>query len=102
MSSRLRPLTDDLPKCLLPVAGKPILRRCIEALRATGIGELVVVTGYLEAKVRDAVDTWFHGPVSYRTNADFAATQNGASLLCARDLVEGQPFVLLDGDIVFD
>lgn len=102
MSSRLRPLTDDLPKCLLPVAGTPILRRCLDALVGAGIDELAVVTGYLEDKVRAAVDSWFPGLVSYHRNAIYAQTQNGASLLCARGAVEGQPFVMLDGDIVFD
>jgi choline kinase len=102
MSSRLRPLTDDLPKCLLAVAGTPILRRCIDALVGAGIDELVVVTGFLEAKIRGAVDPWFPGRVTYRHNAVYAQTQNGASLLCARDAVEGEPFVMLDGDIVFD
>ena len=33
MSSRLRPLTDDRPKCLLTVAGQPILKRAVDALR---------------------------------------------------------------------
>jgi len=102
MSSRLRPLTDDLPKCLLSVAGTPILRRCVDALRGAGIEELVVVTGYLEEKIQAALAEWARGPVTYRRNAIYSATQNGASLLCARDVVEGEPFVMLDGDIVFD
>jgi choline kinase len=102
MSSRLRPLTDDLPKCLLTVAGEPILRRSIDALVGAGIDELVVVTGFLEHKIRTAVDSWFTGRVTYSHNAIYTQTQNGASLLCARAAVEGQPFVMLDGDIVFD
>jgi choline kinase len=102
MSSRLRPLTDDTPKCLLSVAGKPILRRCVEALRAAGITELVAVTGYLEDKIKGVLGDWFGGPITYRRNDIYNQTQNGASLLCARDVVEGFPFVMLDGDIVFD
>ena len=101
-SSRLRPLTDDLPKCLLAVAGTPILRRCVDALRGAGVTELVVVTGFLEDKIQAALRDWTIGPVTYRRNAIYSQTQNGASLLCARDVVEGAPFVLLDGDIVFD
>lgn len=102
MSSRLRPLTDAMPKCLLEVGGAPILHRCVDALRGAGISELVVVTGYLEDKIEAALGRWFDGPIHYRRNARFAETQNGASLLCARDAVEGEPFVMLDGDIVFD
>src|SRR5688572_7184375 len=87
MSSRLRPLTNELPKCLLEVAGAPILRRCVESLRAAGIAELVVVTGFQEAKIRAALPAWFPGPITYRRNETYEQTQNGASLLCARDLV---------------
>ena len=103
MSSRLRPLTDDRPKCLLTVAGQPILKRAVDALRGAGLDELVVVTGYLEDRIQDALGAWYPDlRVTYRRNADYAATQNGASLLCARAIVEGEPFVMLDGDIVFD
>ena len=102
MSSRLRPLTDHTPKCLLSVAGTPILKRCVDALRAAGITEIVAVTGYLEDSITAVLGDWFGGPVTYRRNEIYDQTQNGASLLCARDVVEGQPFVMLDGDIVFD
>jgi choline kinase len=102
MSSRLRPLTDSTPKCLLSVAGTPILKRCVDALREAGITELVAVTGFEEDKIKAVLGTWFGGKVTYRRNDIYNQTQNGASLLCARDVVEGEPFVMLDGDIVFD
>ncbi len=102
MSSRLRPLTDTTPKCLLTVAGTPILKRCVDALREAGITELVAVTGFEEDKIKAVLGDWFGGVVTYRRNDIYDQTQNGASLLCARDVVEGEPFVMLDGDIVFD
>jgi NDP-sugar pyrophosphorylase family protein len=40
--TRLRPLTDNLPKCMVPVAGKPVLQRNIEWLRANGVVDLVI------------------------------------------------------------
>ena len=54
LGSRLKPLTDHCPKCMLPVAGKPVLQRNIEWLRSQGIVDLVInlhhypeaVTGY--------------------------------------------------------
>lgn len=42
LGSRLRPLTDRLPKCMVPVAGKPVLRRNVEWLRAWGVADLTV------------------------------------------------------------
>ena len=47
MAKRLRPLTDNSPKCLLRVGERSLLQRTVDALIAGGIDELVVVTGYL-------------------------------------------------------
>ncbi len=103
ISSRLRPLTNDRPKCLLPVAGVPILRRSLGALHSLGIRDVVMVLGYLEEQIRAAVREWFPDlAVEYHLAPDYASTQNGASLLAARPALEGQAFLLLDGDIVFD
>ncbi|MBI5487500.1 MAG: phosphocholine cytidylyltransferase family protein [Deltaproteobacteria bacterium] len=103
MATRLRPLTDDLPKCLLPVAGKPILRRAMDTLLACGIDEFALVTGFLEQKIRDAVGGWYPGlRVAWFTNPDYATTQNGPSLLAARPALDGRAFLMLDADIVFE
>lgn len=50
---RLRPLTDDLPKPLLPVAGKPIIDYNIEELEACGIKKIHVTVNYLGEKIRN-------------------------------------------------
>ena len=39
---RLRPLTDRLPKCMVPVNGKPLLEHTIEWLRGFGVTEVVI------------------------------------------------------------
>ena len=46
IASRLRPLTNDTPKCLLDVKGKSLLERSMNALIDAGISEFVIVTGY--------------------------------------------------------
>ena len=43
---RLLPLTKNSPKCLLPISGKPIIEWQIDALLASGIEEIIVVTGF--------------------------------------------------------
>jgi choline kinase len=102
-ATRLRPLTTVTPKPLLPVAGRPLLRRAIENLLAAGLEELVLVTGYLEDQIHAAVRAWFPGlRVACITNAVYETTNNAYSLRLARPFVDGRPFMLLDGDIVFD
>ena len=102
-ATRLRPLTNETPKCLLPVAGVPMLRRALQNLQASGMEELVLVTGFHAEKIQDAVREWAPAlKVTWIHNAEWATTNNSVSLLLARDAVEGQPFVLLDSDIVFE
>src|SRR5689334_19086830 len=102
-ATRLRPYSEDTPKTLLPVGGVPILRRTLTNLLRAGVTQFVIGTGYLEHMVRDAVAAWFPGlDVTFVTNPDFRTTNNAYSLLLARPHVAGAPFLLLDGDVVFD
>ena len=49
--SRLRPLTDTLPKCLLEVGGRPLLDYQLEALAAHGVTDVLVVTGHAAGEI---------------------------------------------------
>ena len=101
--SGLRLSSDDSPKTLLPVGGVPILRRQITTLLRAGFDQFVICTGYLEQLIRDAVGTWFPDlDVTFVTNEKFATTNTAYSLALARTHVEGDGFLLLDGDVVFD
>ncbi len=101
-ASRLRPLTDSIPKCLLSVKGKPILGMMIENLRSSGINHFVFVTGYLEHQIQDFVRNNFPAiNASFITNEIFESTNNIYSLWLAGDKVKSKDFLLLDGDIIF-
>lgn len=102
-ATRLRPLTATIPKCLLPVADVPILRRVLGQLQDLAVDGAVIVTGYLEDQIRDAVATW-RLPISVEliSNREYASTNNGYSTLLARPAVDGSDFILLDADIVCD
>jgi mannose-1-phosphate guanylyltransferase len=54
LGTRLRPLTETTPKCLIPVAGKPMLDYWLDALEAAGVEDALLNTHHL----RDAVKTW--------------------------------------------
>src|SRR5215472_34757 len=55
--TRLHPLTDDLPKCLLPIQGVPLLQIWLENCRACGISEVLINTHAHAQKVRDFVSS---------------------------------------------
>jgi choline kinase len=102
-ATRLRPLTERTPKCLLPVADVPILRRALDHLVALEVEEVVIVIGYLGGQIRDAVAAWApKTKVTFVDNEEWAGTNNGYSLLLTRSEVGGEEFLLLDADIVCD
>ncbi|MCA9677626.1 MAG: phosphocholine cytidylyltransferase family protein [Myxococcales bacterium] len=102
-ATRLRPLTETTPKCLLPVADEPILRRVLGQLHDLGVARAAIVVGYLEHMIRDAVAAWrLPLEVTFISNREYASTNNGYSTLLARPVVDGAEFILLDADIVCD
>jgi choline kinase len=96
--SRLLRLTEDIPKCLVPVGGRAILDHQLKALAAAGVGSAIVVAGYRY----DQVASHLAGntpplPVDLRFNPFWAVSSSIGSVWTARDaLVE--PFCLLNGD----
>ena len=57
IASRLRPLTNDRPKCLLKIGNRSLLERTIDALLENNIREIVIVTGYLHDMLETFVQT---------------------------------------------
>ena len=55
MASRLRPLTNNTPKCLLKIGERSLLQRSMDALIKNGITEFVIVTGYLREMIENFV-----------------------------------------------
>jgi mannose-1-phosphate guanylyltransferase len=54
--TRLRPLTEDIPKCLVPIKGKPLLEIWLENLQKAGIGPFLINTHYLPEKVTTFIE----------------------------------------------
>lgn len=99
LGSRLRPLTDDRPKCLVSLGRETILGRLLRQLGSLGVRDLVIATGYADSMVRDAVGGR-GGRVTFAHCADYATTQNSVSLLSALDVAPPGDFIKFDGDLV--
>jgi mannose-1-phosphate guanylyltransferase len=56
LGTRLRPITETVPKCLVPVGGRPMLDYWLDALEAAGIGEVLLNTHHLRGQVRAWMD----------------------------------------------
>lgn len=102
VSRRLRPLTDETPKCLLPVRNKNLLHRTIENVTANGIRDFIFVTGYREDMIKLYVNVNFPDiSKTFLTNPDYENNNNSYSLWMTRDFVK-EEVLLLDSDILFD
>jgi choline kinase len=94
VGSRLRPLTDDRPKCLLEVGGRSLVDHQLSALARFGVTDIVIVVGYREQMIRTRLDK----QVRYVTNERFAHTNSLYSLWLARDeLMSGS--LILNSDV---
>ncbi|HUZ59101.1 MAG TPA: 2OG-Fe(II) oxygenase [Hanamia sp.] len=103
IASRLRPLTDDMPKCLLKVGEKNILELTIDNIIANNIDEVIIVTGYLQEKIKLFVSNNYPGlNVTYIYNELYESTNNIYSLWLANESLTGEEMLLMDSDIIFD
>lgn len=100
--TRMRPLTITKPKPMLPVAGKPIIQYNIEALRDSGVNEILLIVNYKE----DIVKSYFGNgldlgvKISYKTQEELCGTAN--AIYQGKEFVDGEEFIVLNGDIIVD
>ena len=99
--SRMRPLTSNRPKVMLPVAGRPLLEHIIIRAREAGVDRFVLVVGY----GADTVRKHFRDGHSLDVNIDYAIQKKqlgtGDALQAAESLA-GDRFLVLNGDVLPD
>jgi len=93
--SRMKDLTDERPKCLVELRGKPLLEWQLEALREAGISEIAIVTGYKRELLVNCGLTEFHNP-------RWTETQMVSSLVCAQEWLQMEPCIVSYSDIFYD
>lgn len=80
-SKRLRPLTDDKPKCMLKIKGKPIIQNIINLFRNNGVNDVSIIRGYKKEKINFPNVTYFE-------NDNFWDNNILHSLITAREKLE--------------
>jgi len=100
---RMRPLTDEIPKPLLTVGGKPLIVHLIEALVAEGFRELVVNHAWhgamIEQRLGDGRE--FGASIEYSAEGE-RALETGGGIRHALPLLGSDPFVAVNADIWTD
>lgn len=100
---RMRPLTDRLPKPLLPVAGRPLIEHQIARLAAGGFTELVINLSHLGHLIREALGDGARLGVSIAySDEGQPALETGGGIFRALPLLGPGPFLVINGDVWTD
>ncbi|WP_290700241.1 N-acetylmuramate alpha-1-phosphate uridylyltransferase MurU [Amphritea sp.] len=101
LGTRMRPLTLETPKPLLPVAGKPLIQYHIERLVKAGITEVVINHAWLGEKLEAYVGdgSRFGAKVTWSAEAEPLETGGGIFKALPQLSEDGSPFILINGDV---
>ncbi|MBV8651383.1 MAG: phosphocholine cytidylyltransferase family protein [Alphaproteobacteria bacterium] len=103
LGSRLRPLTNRIPKPLVAVHGVPILHNALTQLGESGVRSATIVVGYRQDAIRRACGTRFAGvDIHYVESPVYDRTGSAYSLWLARDALTSGDCLLLEGDVFFE
>jgi NDP-sugar pyrophosphorylase family protein len=100
--TRMRELTAELPKPMIPVRGRPILQHIVEGLRAAGVQRILIVVGYRADVVRE----FFGDGSGFGLQVEYTVQEvqdgTGRVVELARDFAGDDPFILSYGDILIE
>ncbi|MGL5030888.1 MAG: N-acetylmuramate alpha-1-phosphate uridylyltransferase MurU [Aeromonas sp.] len=99
---RMRPLTDQLPKPLLAVGGKPLIVHHIEKLKSAGVTELVINHAWLGQKLVESLGDGSALGVTINWSAEESALETAGGIVQALPLLGTAPFLVINGDTWLD
>lgn len=99
--TRLRPLTDEIPKCMVKLNSKSLIERQIESIKACGVLEqdIYILTGYKEEKLHELFKAT---DIQFISNQEYDNTNMVYTLMCAEELFEKEDDIIVTyGDIIY-
>ena len=97
LGTRLRPITDTIPKCLVPINGKPLIDYWLEQLTKAGIEKFLINTHYLHEQVESYIEqSKFAGMVDLVYEKELLLT--GGTVIANKDFISDEPFMLVHAD----
>jgi mannose-1-phosphate guanylyltransferase len=100
--TRLRPLTDSVPKPLIEVAGRPMIAFPLELLRKAGIHEVVINLHHRGAQIRAALGDGHAYGVRITYSEEDPILDTGGAIAAAREFLSADSFVVLNADTFID
>ena len=92
LGKRLRPLTDSMPKCMVPINGKPMLQYHVDALKKVKIGKIIVACGYKWGEIKKH----YGSSMSYAVEEEPLGTSGAVKN--ALDKIDGHEFIVINAD----
>jgi NDP-sugar pyrophosphorylase family protein len=97
--TRMGALTQDTPKTMLPVRGRPLLEHVLERLESVGVERFLIVVSHRRELIEQHFRNW-RKPITFRVQDPVDGTGSAARL--GRDFAGSEPFILTFGDILCD
>lgn len=101
LGSRLAPITDNVPKSMVPVNGKPILVKQIENLLNNSVNDITVITGYKSEVIEELVRNNYPF-INIIKSKDYINTNNMYSAYLAKNKLYGEGFLMMNADVYYD
>lgn len=105
LGTRLKPLTDSMPKALVPVCGKPLLHHVLCKLCSAGYDEIVVNVHHFAGQIREYLESHDYGVHIMISDETDLLRETGGGIMHARRFLEGsgaEPFLVHNVDIISD
>lgn len=100
LGKRLRPITDYVPKPLIPINNIPILEWQIRHLKKSGINKFIVCTGYKTEQIRNFLDAKNNFGVEIKLVNEKMPLGTGGAIKNASKLIDEKTFFVLNGDVI--
>jgi len=100
--TRLRPLTNTVPKALVPVAGRPLIEYGLLLLKAHGITEVIINLHHLGEKIRAALGDGSIYGLHITYSPEDPILETGGGIKNAQPFLDGETFVVLNCDTIVD
>ncbi|MDD2678259.1 MAG: nucleotidyltransferase family protein [Candidatus Nanoarchaeia archaeon] len=98
--TRLRPLTYEIPKPMVPIKGRPLLEYTIELLKKYDIRDIILSIGYLGDKIKEYFGNGSKYGVKITYVEESEPTGTAGALRLAKPLLENCNFIMINGDIL--
>jgi NDP-sugar pyrophosphorylase family protein len=100
--TRLRPLTDTIPKALVPVAGRPMIEYSLRLLRHYGIGDIVINLHHHGEQIEKRLGDGSRLGLRIRYSVEPELLDTGGGLLKAKSFFQSDTFLVINTDVVID